>query len=84
MAEYEYLDEIDTIIMSIFKESSTAGRTVSEMDSILTSDYGVDLGVKRVRHRLNSLAKYTYLTSVKETKGTGGYHRIYYLSGVSA
>lgn len=77
MAEYTYLDTIDTAIMTIMEESETA--TVRQVSVTLSDRFGINLDIKRVRHRLNSLVKYTYLDSVKEPQNTGGYCLIYSL-----
>ena len=78
----EYLDSIDSAIMSFFRESDKVW-TVSEVHDAL-SEIGFDLNKKRVRHRLNSLVNYSYLESNLETGISGGRCRKFSLKKVTA
>lgn len=80
--EFEYLDSVDRAILTFFKEADRQ-LTVADVQEALNGN-GFSLDRKRVRNKLNSLVKYSYLESVIETKDSGGYRLRFLLKKVTA
>lgn len=73
------MDDIDSQIMSVMRESESPYLSCYEMTDLLKDKFGVDYPAKRVRNRLDSLYTYHFLERGKEVRGKGMPTNVYSL-----